>query len=247
MTPALLDVEALTVRFGGLLAVDSVSFSVPAGQIRGVIGPNGAGKTTLFNTISGLVHQDGGRIRFAGDDITRLPAHRRAALGMRRTFQAVQLIPQFTVLENVLVGLHAGIRGATFSEAAAQRAVIEVLEFLGIGATILRPVAELSFAEQRLTEIARAIVARPRLLMLDEPAAGLSPAELAALDALLRRFVAEWDMTILLVEHVLALVFEVSDTVTVLDNGRYVTEGPPREVAGDPRVKAVYLGEDTHA
>ncbi len=247
MTPALLDVEALTVRFGGLLAVDRVSFSVPAGQIRGVIGPNGAGKTTLFNAISGLVRQHGGRIRFAGDDITRLPAHRRAALGIRRTFQSVQLIPQFTVLENVLVGLHAGIRGGRFSEAAAQRAVIEVLEFLGIGGTILRPVTELTFAEQRLTEIARAIVARPRLLMLDEPAAGLSPAELAALDALLRRFVAGWDTTILLVEHVLSLVFEVSDTVTVLDNGRFVTEGPPLEVASDPRVKAAYLGEDARA
>jgi len=244
VTPALLAVKSLTVRFSGLVAVDNVSMSIPERQIQGLIGPNGAGKTTLFNAITGLVRQDSGQIRFDGVEITAMPPHRRAAAGMRRTFQAVQLIPQFTTLENVLIGLHAAPHT---SELAAQRAVVEVLEFLGIGPTLLRPVAELSFAEQRLVEIARAIVARPQLLLLDEPAAGLSAREVATLDALLRRFVTDWGITILLVEHVLSLVLEVSDAVTVLDNGRLIAEGSPRQIANDKRVKAAYLGEEAHA
>jgi len=244
VTPALLAVDSLTVRFSGLMAVDNVSMSIPERRIQGLIGPNGAGKTTLFNAITGLVRQSSGQIRLNGADITAMPPHRRAAAGMRRTFQAVQLIPQFTTLENVLIGLHASRHTG---ELAAQRAVVEVLEFLGIGSTLFRPVSELSFAEQRLVEIARAIVAHPRLLLLDEPAAGLSAPEVAKLDALLRRFVTDWGMTILLVEHVLSLVLEVSDAVTALDNGRLIAEGSPRQIANDTRVKAAYLGEEAHA
>jgi len=251
----LLDARDVTVRFGGLIAVDAVSLAIPEREIRGLIGPNGAGKTTFFNAISGLVPHGGAALRFDGRDMLHLPAHRRAAAGMRRTFQSVQLVPQFTVLENVLVGMHTGIAdnpaasvlglpGGNRGELGAQRAVIEVLEFLGIGETLLQRVNQLTFAQQRYVEIARAIVGRPKLLMLDEPAAGLSPGDVKMLDALLRRLRDEWGMTILLVEHVLSLVLEISDRVTVLDNGRMIAEGSPAEVADDPAVKTAYLGNE---
>lgn len=251
---SILVAEAVSVRFGGLVAVNAVSVSVPAGSIYGVIGPNGAGKTTFFNAIAGLVTTQPGRMTFDGQDITAMPPYRRARLGIRRTFQSVQLIPQFTALENVLVGLHDSIRenpwrslfgltGRSAAEEAAQEKVVEVLEFLGIADTLFKRPRELSFAEQRFIEIARALVSRPKLLLLDEPAAGLSPQEVGALNTLLRRLKAEWGMTIILVEHVLSLVLDVSDRVTVLDNGRVIAEGAPREVEVDPRVKAVYLGE----
>jgi branched-chain amino acid transport system ATP-binding protein len=252
---ALLEADGVTVRFGGLVAVDAVSLVVPKGSICGVIGPNGAGKTTVFNAIAGLVTTSPGRIVFDGRDITQLAPFERARLGMRRTFQAVQLIPQFTVLENVLVGLHDTIRenhwrslfglsGRSEAEERAQAQVIEILRFLGIAGALFKRPRELTFAEQRYVEIARALVSRPKLLMLDEPAAGLSPHELADINALLRRLRGEWGMTIVLVEHVLSLVLDVSDRVTVLDNGRVISEGGPREVESDPRVKAVYLGAE---
>ena len=253
----LLVVEGISVRFGGLLAVDMVSFDLPTGEIRGLIGPNGAGKTTLFNAITGLVAQSDGTLLFDGADITGQPAHRRAAAGMRRSFQSVQLLPQLTVLENVLVGMHTAIRenalravfglpGGNAQEFAAQNAVRDILEFFGIGATLLRPVGELSFAQQRCVEIARAVVSQPKLLLLDEPAAGLSPGEVEELDTRLRRLRDERGMTILLVEHVLSLVMGISDRITVLDNGRLICEGAPAEVAKDPAVLTAYLG-DAHA
>jgi branched-chain amino acid transport system ATP-binding protein len=256
VTP-LLATRGVSVRFGGLTAVDSVDLAIPEGVIHGVIGPNGAGKTTYFNAITGLVPIGEGSIAFAGEDVTRRPAYRRARLGMRRTFQSVQLLPQLTVLENVLIGLHDHIRenawlsllrpsGRSPEEEEAQQRVVATLRFLGIGETLLRRPVELSFAQQRFVEIARALVAKPRLLMLDEPAAGLSPNEVAALNALLRRICAESGITILLVEHVLSLVLDVSQRITVLDNGRVIAEGTPAEVADDERVKAAYLG-DEHA
>ena len=252
---ALLTTKGVSVRFGGLTAVDAVDIAVPEGAIHGVIGPNGAGKTTLFNAITGLVQVADGAVAFAGEDVTRRPAYRRARLGMRRTFQSVQLLPQLTVLENVLIGLHDHIRenmlrsllsGRSPEEEEAQQRVIATLRFLGIGDTLFRRPVELSFAEQRFVEIARALVAKPRLLMLDEPAAGLSPPEVAALNALLRRICAESGITILLVEHVLSLVLDVSQRITVLDGGRVIAEGTPAEVEVDERVKAAYLG-DEHA
>ena len=257
MSAPLLTTRGVTVRFGGLTAVDGVDLTVPEGVIFGVIGPNGAGKTTFFNAITGLVSTSSGTISFGGEDITKLPTYRRARMGMRRTFQSVQLLPQLTVLENVLIGLHDHIRenlllsvlrpsGRSPEEEEAQQRVIDTLRFLGIGHTLFKRPVELSFAEQRFVEIARALVAKPRILMLDEPAAGLSPPEVAALDALLRRICAESGITILLVEHVLSLVLEVSERITVLDNGRRIAEGTPREVQADERVKAAYLG-DEHA
>jgi branched-chain amino acid transport system ATP-binding protein len=253
----MLDVQQLSVRFEGLVAVDSVSLNVADSEIHGLIGPNGAGKTTFFNAVTGLVTQSGGRVLLGGEDITDLPAHERALAGIRRTFQSVQLVPGMTVLENVLLGLHGSsskavgwnpLRLLTSSgEREAQDKVLDIVEFIGISGSLLRTVEELTFAEQRFVEVARALVSRPRLLMLDEPAAGLSPSEVGALDALLRRLSAEWGMAILLVEHVLSLIFEVSDKVTVLDNGKLISEGRPADVAEDPRVKAAYLGEDSGA
>jgi len=250
----LLSVDGLSVRFGGLTAVNQVSMDIAEREIRGLIGPNGAGKTTFFNAVTGLVRQSAGRVRFAGADVTALGPDRRAAAGMRRTFQSVQLIRQLTVLENVLIGLHVqiadnplasvlGLPGGSRGELAAQRTVTEILDFLGIPDILLTPVSALTFAQQRFVEIARAIAVRPRLLMLDEPAAGLSPTEVANLDALLRRLRDEWGMSILLVEHVLSLVLEISDRVTVLDNGAMISEGTPTAVAGDARVKTAYLGD----
>jgi branched-chain amino acid transport system ATP-binding protein len=256
MMPPILEVTGLSVRFGGLVAVDNVSLVIPASSIHGLIGPNGAGKTTFFNAITGLVRSSQGRVAVLGQDITHKTADRRAAAGIRRTFQSVQLITPLTVLENVLIGLHtrlftnaAGLLGflRAGSERGAQQSVLEILEFLGIAHIILKPVTEITFAEQRFVEIARALVAKPVLLMLDEPAAGLSPQEIETLDSLLRKLRDEWGMSILLVEHVLSLIMGVSDRVTVLDNGRLIAEGEPLQVSGDPKVKAAYLGQDADA
>jgi branched-chain amino acid transport system ATP-binding protein len=255
MTAPLLDVRGVTVTFGGLVAVRDVELQIPAGEIHGLIGPNGAGKTTFFNAISGLVQTSSGGIFFDGTNISGLSPHRRAQIGLRRTFQSVQLIPQFTALENVLLGLHTEIHdnplrwlfsfsGRSAAEENAQDQVVEVLHVLGIEHALFRRPKELSFAEQRYVEIARALVSRPRFLMLDEPAAGLSVSEVAAMNALLRKLRAEWNMTILLVEHVLSLVLDVSDRITVLDGGAVISRGTSAEVAADPRVKAAYLGEE---
>jgi branched-chain amino acid transport system ATP-binding protein len=248
-----LSTSALTVRFGGLVALDDLSFSVGRGEIHGLIGPNGAGKTTLFNAISGLVRPLSGRIVFGGEDITSLPVHRRAGRGIRRTFQTIQLIQNLSVLENVLIGLHDRIVTGPFAlvvrrgrgglpDVDAQSRVHRVLAFLGIEGVILNEVASLSFAQQRYVEIARALVAQPGLLMLDEPAAGLSPDQVDQLDALLRRLRDEWDMTILLVEHLVSLVAGICDRVTVLDRGRVIAEGSGKAVLENSAVKAAYLG-----
>jgi branched-chain amino acid transport system ATP-binding protein len=253
----MLEVSDVSVRFGGLLAVNQVSMAIKDAQVRGIIGPNGAGKTTFFNAISGLVAHTGGSIHLDTEDITALPADRRAAVGIRRTFQSVQLIAPMTVLENVLVGLHTRIAGPSWGigailrlsrrEREAQEAVVEVLDFVGLPGALLTPVEELSFSQQRLVEIARAIIARPKLLMLDEPAAGLSGAELARLNGIIRRLRDEWGMSIMLVEHVLSVIFDVSDEVSVLHNGALIWEGPPTQVANDAGVRAAYLGESRDA
>jgi branched-chain amino acid transport system ATP-binding protein len=258
MTEALLRVSGLTVRFGGLVAVDDASLEVRPGEIKGLIGPNGAGKTTLFNAVSGLVPVSSGDIVLDGVPITHLPAHLRARRGLRRTFQSVQLVQNLTVLENVAIGLDAelnegwlavlfGRGGRGSAEFRMQNRVYEVLDDLGLGEFALSLVGTLTFAQQRYVEIARALVRQPRLLMLDEPAAGLTPAEVQALDRLLIRLCRSSGIAILLVEHVMELVFKVCDRISVLDSGRIIAAGTPPEVAQDPRVKVAYLGADADA
>ena len=255
---ALLDARDITVRFGGVTAVDGVSLDIRAGEIRGLIGPNGAGKSTLFNVISGVIDRATGRIEFDGRDISDLPVHRRAAAGLRRTFQHVQLMQGRTVLENVLVGMHLAIPANPFKsilsfgrggspDGAARMRAREVMGFLGIEHTMLREVGSLTIAQQRLVEIARALVAAPKLLMLDEPCAGLSPPAVDQLNRNLIRLKAEWGITILLIEHVLPLVMDVCDRVAVLDNGRLIADGAPHEVMANPAVRLAYLGGDDAA
>lgn len=254
---AWLSIQGVTVRFGGLLAVADVSTDVAKGSVHGLIGPNGAGKSTLFNSVSGLVPASSGRILLGGQDITRVPAYRRAALGIRRTFQSVQLINEVTVLENVLVGLHVAIPfsplqtffglGPPREEEAAIGKASQVLADLGIEGTLLEEVGRLDFATRRRVELARALVADPNLLLLDEPAAGLSPTEIGKFVEVVRRLQNERGITVVLVEHTFSLVMALCDRITVLDNGRTIFEGTPEEVAADPGVRTAYLGESDHS
>ena len=258
MTDNVLEATDITVSFGGLVAIDNVSLTIRRGTIHGLIGPNGAGKTTFFNVMTGLIRQTSGKVTFDGEDISRMPAHKRAARGMRRSFQSVQLVPNLTGMENILIGLHAdlfpsgpkAILKLFFGQSADEAGLAKarhVAEFLGIAHTLDMPASEVSFADQRFIEIARAIVGDPAIIMLDEPAAGLSEAEITRLDSLLRKLVDEKGMTILLVEHVLSLVLGISEQITVLENGRLIARGTPQEVAADEKVKAAYLGEEADA
>ncbi len=253
----LLEASALTRRYSGLVAVDAVDLAVREGGIHAVIGPNGAGKTTLFNLLSGLTPPSSGRIRLDGQDITRLPPHRRAALGMARTFQSLRVAGGMTVLENVLLGLQvragAGLaeviaRLPRFrrEEAAAVRAAAAALELVGMAGAAEVRAGRLSYGEGRRVEIARAIAAQPRLLLLDEPAAGLNPAETAALAALVRSIRAA-GTTVLLVEHDMGFVMQLSDEVTVLNFGRRIASGPPAAIRSDPAVIEAYLGHKVAA
>jgi branched-chain amino acid transport system ATP-binding protein len=250
---ALLEVSEITVRFGGLTAVDRVSFGVAAGEVCALIGPNGAGKTTLFNAISGNAVAAGGRILFRGEEIHRLPPHVISAKGVRRTFQNGGLFPHLTALENVLVGLHAGIasdffglmfatRTAAARERAATREARALLDLLEVGHVADLPAPQLSGGQQRMVEIVRALATKPPLLLLDEPAVGLAPPMRDQLGALIRRLAREDGIGILLIEHAIELVMNVSDRVVVLNYGRKVADAPPAEVRADKNVLEAYLG-----
>ena len=224
---ALLSVENVTRRFGGVVALDDVSFDVPAGEIVGLIGPNGAGKTTAFNVITRLYRPDEGRIIFDGHDLLRTPVHRVVKRGVARTFQNVALWPTLSVLDNVKVGAQAR-RG--------DRSAEELLEYVGLAGLAHRPAAGLPFGTQKRVELARALASGPRLLLLDEPAGGLNHEEVGELGRFIQRLRGDFDATVLLVEHHMNLVMGISDRVHVLNFGRLIAGGTPQEVQRDPAV-----------
>jgi branched-chain amino acid transport system ATP-binding protein len=252
VSDALLEVEGLARAFGGVRAVDGASFAVRRGEIHGLIGPNGAGKTTVLNVVSGLLAPSAGAIRLDGRVIHGLAPHRVAGLGVARTFQNIRLFPDLSAQDNVLVGEHRVRRAslaarllllpaARAEEQAARARAGEILERVGLAARARERARNLSYGEQRRVEIARALASAPRLLLLDEPTAGMNPVEVEAVAALIRRVAAEGH-AVLLVEHNVRLVMGVCERITVLDFGKVIADGPPSAVARDPAVIAAYLG-----
>ncbi len=236
---ALLEAEGITVRFGGHVAVNRVDLSVEAGAITGLIGPNGAGKTTTFNVLTGLQETTGGRVLLAGDDITRLPTHKRARRGIGRTFQKLEVFSSLSVWENVLVAveIHRGGRGRRGHEAV----VASTIERVGLGAVAGERVDSLPTGQCRLVELARALAIEPRVLLLDEPASGLDDNETREFADLLRSLVGD-GLAILMVEHDVPLVMEVCRSITVLDFGSIIATGTPEEIQADEKVLDAYLG-----
>jgi branched-chain amino acid transport system ATP-binding protein len=253
-----LAVRNVSVSFGGVAALQDVTAEFPSGEIIGIIGPNGAGKTTLLNVICGMSPPEHGDVHMGAHRLTGLKPSQIAALGLRRTFQASQLFAGMTVLENMMAGLHlmssTGLFGAIVrsrrmreEEAIMRERALEALDFVGFRDFADRPGSALSFGQQRIIEIARTLIYEPKVVLLDEPAVGLSVNRVAELDALLRRIRDERGVTLIMIEHVIRLVMGVSDRVVVLNSGRKIAEGVPEEVRNDATVVEAYLGHQAHA
>ena len=253
-TPPMLQVQGLTKRFGGLVAVNDVSFNVQATRVHGLIGPNGAGKTTCFNLIAGVLPASDGRVILEGETITDQPAHIRAARGLSRTFQNLQIFRDLSVLENVMLGLHvrlskswlsalSGSARRSGSEAMAARACLDALERVGLADLAGRSAGQLSFGQCKILEIARAIVGQPRLLLLDEPTAGLPHENVREVEEIIRNL-SDSGMTVLLVEHNMGMVMRLCDQIVVLDHGTYIAEGTPDQIRAHPAVIEAYLGRE---
>lgn len=243
---ASLSLRDVSVRFGGLAAVDAVSLEIPAGERRAIIGPNGAGKTTLFNAVTGAVRPSAGQIMLNGRDVTRMPTHRRAALGLCRTFQVTNLFPRLTIAQSMRLALrgtagrHFHLFGGDRLNAEQTAHVARALDGARIQAPLDTPVAVLSYGEQRQLELAMALAATPSVLMLDEPAAGLSPAERSVVADIVRGLPSS--MTVVLIEHDMDLVLNLVEQITVLATGRLLFEGSPADIRSSTVVQDVYLG-----
>jgi branched-chain amino acid transport system ATP-binding protein len=246
---AMLEVRDVSKHFGNLRAVQNVSLNVAAGELRAIIGPNGAGKTTFFNTISGFFPPTSGDIIFDGEVVTRMPVAKRVARGMARTFQITEIFPELTVRENVRIGAEsaAGLKLTLWRSrsvaAQVEGQIEELLKLTGLTAKADRLVGELSHGDQRSAEIAMALTLQPRLLLLDEPTAGMGEQETYQIAGLIRRLHRNSKYTIVLIEHDMRVVFNLADRITVLDQGKLLADGTPAEIAADPHVQAAYLGK----
>lgn len=249
-----LEAKGISVQFGGLLAVNSVDFNIPKQSVVSLIGPNGAGKTTFFNVLTGLYKPSSGSITFDGRDITDLPPHKIAEAGIARTFQNIRLFGLMTAQENLLVAMHSHLKAGITStilrtpkqrreEREAEERAQEILDFAGVGKWTHEFARNLSYGDQRRLEVARALALQPKVLLLDEPTAGMNPQESQVFIDFVRRLVKERDISIMLIEHDMKVVMSVSERITVLDQGEKIAEGTPDQIKNNARVVEAYLGK----